>query len=137
MILFDASALPTAFAAGLLVVTATAALAQSADGSFSSPTRFLQRDGAVIYRTVCQGCHMPDGEGAIGAGAYPALAKNEKLATASYPILVVMRGSKGMPPFASFLDDEQVAAVVNYVRTHFGNSYGDSISANDVKQSRP
>jgi mono/diheme cytochrome c family protein len=28
-----------------------------------------------------------------------------------------------MAPFGALLDDEQVAAVVNYVRSHFGNSY--------------
>ena len=31
---------------------------------------------------------------------------------------------------------EQLAAVVNYVRTHFGNDYGDSVSADDVKAAR-
>jgi mono/diheme cytochrome c family protein len=37
---------------------------------------------------------------------------------AGYPVLVVVNGSKGMPPFGALLDDEQVAAVVNYVRSH-------------------
>jgi mono/diheme cytochrome c family protein len=122
--------------AAALVATGSAATAQSPDGSFSSPVRFMQRDGDVIYRTVCQGCHMPAGQGAIGAGAYPALAKNEKLASAGYPVLVVINGQKGMPPFAALLDDDQVAAVVNYVRTHFGNSYDDAVTAADVKSAR-
>ena len=52
------------------------ALAQSASVSFADPNRFLQRDGEAIYRAICQGCHMPGGQGAIGAGAYPALAAN-------------------------------------------------------------
>ena len=38
-----------------------------------------------------------------------------------------------MPGFGGFLDDAQVAAVVEYVRTHFGNNYTDKISADDVK----
>jgi mono/diheme cytochrome c family protein len=112
------------------------AAAQSSDGSFSSPLRFMQRDGEVIYHTVCAGCHMPNGEGAVGAGRYPALARNEKLAAGGYPVLVVIKGQKGMPPFASVLDDGQVAAVVNYVRTHFGNSFADSVSPEDVKAAR-
>ena len=41
-----------------------------------------------------------------------------------------------MPPFGRQLDDEQVAAVVNYVRTHFGNDYRDNVSAADVKAAR-
>jgi mono/diheme cytochrome c family protein len=30
-----------------------------------------------------------------------------------------------------------VAAVVNYVRTHFGNQYQDAVTPDDVKQARP
>ena len=80
---------------------------------------------------------MAEAQGAVGAGAYPALANDPKLAAAGYPALVVVNGSKGMPPFGALLDDEQVAAVVNYVRSHFRNSYPDSISPADVKAARP
>ena len=121
----------------LASAVAAAAVAQSSDGSFMSPQHFMQRDGEVIYRTVCQRCHMPNAQGAVGAGAYPALAADVKLAEAEYPVLVVVNGSKGMPPFGALLDDEQVAAVVNYVRSHFGNSYPDSVSPADVKAARP
>jgi mono/diheme cytochrome c family protein len=116
---------------------ASAAGAQSSDGSFMSPRHFMQRDGEVIYRTVCQGCHMAAAEGAVGAGAYPTLANDAKLAAAGYPVLVVVNGSKGMPPFGALLDDDQVAAVVNYLRSHFGNSYPDTISPADVRVARP
>jgi mono/diheme cytochrome c family protein len=34
------------------------------------------------------------------------------------------------------LSDDQVAAVVNYVRTHFGNNYQDAVTAEDVKTAR-
>jgi mono/diheme cytochrome c family protein len=126
-----------ALAMVLTGAAASAAGAQSSDGSFMSSRRFMQRDGAVIYRTVCQGCHMAAAQGAVGAGAYPALANDPKLAAAGYPVLVVVNGSKGMPPFGALLDDEQVAAVVNYVRSHFGNSYPDSLSPADVRLARP
>jgi mono/diheme cytochrome c family protein len=126
-----------ALAVTLAAVAASAAGAQPSDGSFMSPQHFMQRDGEVIFRTVCQGCHMPAAQGAVGAGAYPALASDPKLAAAGYPVLVVVNGSKGMPPFGALLDDEQVAAVVNYVRSHFGNSYPDSISPAHVKSVRP
>jgi mono/diheme cytochrome c family protein len=124
-------------AACLLMMSASQAIGQTPDGSFSDPTRFIPRDGEVLYRTSCQGCHMSAGEGAIGAGAYPALAKNSKLRARRYPVSVVVNGSKAMPPFGHFLDDEQVAAVVNYVRTHFGNDYKDSVSTADAKAVRP
>jgi mono/diheme cytochrome c family protein len=46
----------------------------------------MQRDGEVIYRTVCQGCHTAAAQGAVGAGTYPALANDPKLAAAGYPV---------------------------------------------------
>ena len=79
--------------------------------------------GEAVYNAVCAGCHMPDGEGAIGAGAYPALADNELLESPAYPIYLVVNGQGGMPPFGGILDDEQIVAVVDYVRSHFGNDF--------------
>ena len=69
-----------ALAIVLFGAAASAASAQSSDGSFMSSRRFMQRDGEVIYRTVCQGCHMSAAQGAVGAGEYPALANDPKLA---------------------------------------------------------
>jgi len=97
---------------------------------------FPEKDGQGLYAGICQGCHMPDGKGAVGAGAYPALVKNEKLAVSGYPMDLVIYGQKAMPGFGGFLDDAQVAAVVNYIRTHFGNEYKDAVSAEDVKAAR-
>jgi len=123
---------------GVLLAGASAApaVAQTADGSFSSPSRFVPRDGATLYRTSCQACHMAAGEGAAGAGMYPALAKNVKLRTARYPLFVVTNGQKGMPPFGPMMDDEQIAAVVNFVRSNLGNDYKDAVAAADVKAIR-
>ena len=115
---------------------AAGATVRAADESFSNPERFVPRDGAVLYRTSCQACHMSAGEGASGAGTYPALASNQKLRTARYPVFVVTNGQKGMPPFGSMMDDEQIAAVVNYIRGNLGNSYKDSVTAADVKTIR-
>src|SRR5438874_7982119 len=97
---------------------------------------FPMQGGQAIYQGVCQGCHMPNAQGAIGAGAYPALANNVKLAAGGYPVTIVVNGLKAMPPFGRQLSDEQVAAVVNYVRTRFGSSYQDSVSPADVKARR-
>ena len=121
-------------AAGLVLVASTAS---ATDDSFGSPVRFLQRDGEALYQGICQGCHMPGGKGAVGAGAYPALAKDEKLETAAYAVFMVVRGNKAMPGFARQFDDAQVAAVVNYVRTNFGNGYTDAVGLDDVKIARP
>jgi mono/diheme cytochrome c family protein len=75
---------------------------------------------------------MADGRGAIGAAAYPALAHNSKLDDADYPITMVLNGHGDMPWFSAMLDDAQIAAVVTYVRTHFGNDDNPPIKPADV-----
>jgi mono/diheme cytochrome c family protein len=97
---------------------------------------YKQQSGAEIYQGICQGCHMPDAKGAIGAGAYPALARDSRLAAAIYPLTVVLNGQRAMPPFGADLSDDQVANVINYVRTHFGNHYKDAITPAAVKAAR-
>jgi mono/diheme cytochrome c family protein len=104
-----------------------AARADNGGASMSGPARFGPQDGAELYRSICQGCHMPEAQGATGAGAYPALAHNPRLAAAAYPVYTVIQGRKGMPPLAPYLSDAQVVAVVSYVRTHFGNHYTDVV----------
>ncbi|MDR3390020.1 MAG: cytochrome c [Rudaea sp.] len=108
----------------------------SPPGSFSGFGHFVHREGATLYRAVCQGCHMADAKGATGAGFYPALAANPRLASAAYPAITVLHGRHGMPSFAVYLSDEQVAEVVNYVRSNFGNRYADALTADDVKKLR-
>jgi len=113
----------------------SSAFAQPAE-RFGNPARFVPQSGEALYADICEGCHMPGGVGAVGAGAYPALARNPKLAASGYPLFLVINGRKGMPPFAKLLTDEQVAAVVNYVRTHFGNDFPDAVSAADARAAR-
>lgn len=111
--------------------------AQEAPAPVLSPAAtFAETDGAALFANVCQACHMPAAQGAIGAGHYPALAKNPNLETGAYPVYVVVHGLKGMPPVGKMMNDDQVAAVVNYLRTHFGNTYPDPVSAHDVADAR-
>jgi mono/diheme cytochrome c family protein len=99
--------------------------------------RFTETTGEELFASACQGCHMPDGKGAVGAGTYPSLAQDSNLAAGNYPVFIVVRGLRAMPPVGAMMSDAQVAAVVNYVRTHFGNQYSDAVSADDVKLIRP
>jgi len=98
--------------------------------------RFIEQDGPSLYRAICQGCHMPDGQGAKGAGMYPALANNPRLAASPYIVYNVLHGRHGMPGFGNFLSDAQVATVANYVRSNMGNHYSDAVSAADVAKLR-
>lgn len=79
---------------------------------------------------------MPDAKGAKGAGFFPALAGNKKLAASGYPVYVVLKGMNGMPPVGAMMTDQQVADVVNYVRTNFGNKYRDSVKPAEVQALR-
>ena len=125
---------PRIFAACLVVSSASPALADVATSL--SKTALPEQSGAALYQHVCQGCHQPGGRGAVGAGAFPALASNQKLAVAGYPIGMVLNGNGGMPWFNGQLSDAQVADIVNYVRTHFGNAYTDTVTPADVAAAR-
>jgi mono/diheme cytochrome c family protein len=121
----------------LMFVFATPSVALAdPPATLSAGFRFTEQTGEALYANVCQACHMSKGEGAVGAGRYPALAKNESLKAGAYLIYAVLHGQKGMSPFGRMLSDDQVAAVVNYVRTHFGNNYTDAVTADDVKKAR-
>ena len=100
-------------------------------------------DGQQIYEHVCRGCHMPDAGGAVGAGRYPALAKDPTLVSRQFMALTILVGRRNMPAFGArhaiafggppaVLSEAQIAAVINYVRSHFGNHYKDQITAAEV-----
>ncbi len=104
--------------------------------TFSSGYRFVEMSGEELYVNVCRGCHMVDAMGATGAGSYPSLVANPSLEASSYAIDLVVNGRRAMPPFGEMMSDDQIAAVVNYLRTHFGNDYQDAVTANDVHAAR-
>ncbi len=130
------------------VVPCGSVSAARADGKapvMLSPQQLSHASGEQIFRHICQGCHMPDAQGASGAGSYPALAGDPRLASARYMAAVVLNGRRNMPSFMTRTDltgfaammhvslgDADIAAVVNYVRSHFGNAYRDKITAAEV-----
>ncbi|GAB2574209.1 c-type cytochrome [Dyella jejuensis] len=121
--------------------------AQSSDQGLYTRATLKNANGEAIFRSICQGCHMPDAKGAVGAGTYPALAGDPRLVSAPYMAAVILFGRHDMPSFETTpasirnydakLSDAQIAEVVNYVRTHFGNHYTDSISAAEVAAMHP
>jgi mono/diheme cytochrome c family protein len=136
-------------AAGTVVWLALAAAAlvrtpaQAGTAGIFDPSKLSTTDGRRIFEQICQGCHMPDARGAVGAGHYPALANDRTLASRQYMALTILMGRRNMPAFGAkhaigfggppaTLSEEQIAAVINYVRTHFGNRYPDPITAGEV-----
>ena len=139
-----------ALLAGVLMLAANASYtpAHAASAGIFDASEFSYTDGRSIYEHVCRGCHMSDGGGAVGAGRYPALAKDPTLKSREYMVLTVLMGRRNMPAFGArhaigftgpplALDDAQVAAVVNFVRSNFGNKYTDSVNAAEVAKLDP
>jgi mono/diheme cytochrome c family protein len=148
-----------AFALALVVALGAPATAQDVDNARPAAKAAAKapvedtgmlgtNSGEQIYAQICQGCHMPGGKGAEGAGRYPAFAGNQNLASSRYMALTILNGRRNMPAFArpargefyfppTWLTDQQVANVVNYIRTSFGNDYRDPITAAEVQALQP
>ena len=90
-------------------------------------------DGRAVFNAQCTPCHQPDAKGV--PGQFPPLAGNADIFLArDFPARVVLFGLSGnitvkgqmidgaMPPLGAVLKDEEIAAVVNYVRGGFGNA---------------
>ncbi|MGO4702427.1 c-type cytochrome [Dyella sp. 2RAB6] len=137
-----------ALSGAVLLLAAGTARAQSSDHAVHARERLVAADGEAVFRGICQGCHMPDAKGARGAGTYPALTGNPRLASPQYMAAVILHGRRDMPSFKpppdgedrfvrdAGLSDAQIAGVINYIRTHFGNQYTDSIGADDIAAMR-
>ncbi len=132
-------ALATALATAPVVVAAAAPSDVTRPLSLAvlSPGRsYVETDGASLYANICQGCHMLEGRGATGAATYPSLVTSPKLQSADDVVEIVLGGLRTMPPVGRSMSDDQVAAVVNFVRNRFGNFADDPATAFDVKALR-
>jgi mono/diheme cytochrome c family protein len=119
----------------MLLGTAGTTLAQSlGDTAGTDSANASSTTGEQTYREICQACHMPNAEGGTGAASIPALAANPHVADADFAVGRVLHGKGGMPAFAEMLSTEQIAGVVTYVRTHFGNAYPKPVTPADVKR---
>jgi mono/diheme cytochrome c family protein len=113
---------------------AAPALAQGDSAGGVSRTDTGAASGEQIYRTTCAACHMQDGKGGTGAATIPALANNPRLGAPGYPIAVVLNGRGAMPGFSAYLTPAQMAAVITFARTSFGNGYAKPVAEADVTQ---
>jgi mono/diheme cytochrome c family protein len=88
--------------------------------------------GAHIFReSRCFACHGSFGDGTLG----PSFGGDRMLSLSSYVISQILVGGGEMPPFANKLSDDQIAAVAQYIRNSWGNSFGP-VSAQEVAQAR-
>jgi mono/diheme cytochrome c family protein len=103
-------------------------------------------EGRRVYEAKCAVCHGAEGRGM--PPHYPPLANNQsiEMESAVNPIRMVLNGGYppgtkknpmpyGMPPFAQELSDVEVAAVVTYIRTAWGN-HGSPVTAREANALR-
>lgn len=110
----------------------------------------LMAAGQKVYSTVCFACHQPTGMGL--PNMFPPLAGSDWVVAAKPDrmIRMVLHGFTGpftlngqpftsvaplMPPQGAALTDEQIAAVLTYVRGSFGNK-ASAVTADEVKTIR-
>lgn len=104
--------------------------------TITNPTTLTQIeakvDGSLVFKNVCMACHQQTGLGI--EGAFPPLVSSSwVLGDPKTPARIILKGLKGaivvneityngdMPGFGSQLNDEEVVAVVNYIRNEWGN----------------
>lgn len=76
--------------------------------------------GGQVYGTNCATCH---GNGGEGTASFPALDGNVTVnGDAQLVIQTVLSGKGLMPPFRNKLSDQEIAAVVSYIRSAWTNS---------------
>jgi cytochrome c6 len=96
----------------------------------AAPLHATAAEGKAVYQKNCAACHQATGKGI--PGAFPALAGNTFVqGPARDPASVLLKGRGGMPDFSQSLNDDDIAAVLTYARSSWGNQ-APGLSAGDV-----
>ncbi len=101
------------------IAAAMAALGAGANAFAQAPPGQAPT-GQELFKQNCSACHQVTGKGI--PGAFPALAGDafvvgppERVAS------TVVHGRGGMPTFGPELTDDQIATILTYVRSAWGN----------------
>jgi len=135
-------------AAGNAVPQAPPAASGTADSARAAGTQTAAAsgaDGAAVYGRTCVTCHQANGQGM--AGAFPPLSNSEYVTgDKNRMIRIVLHGLQGpitvngqqfnnvMAPWKQ-LSDAEIAAVISYVRSNFGNN-ASAVTAQEVAAQR-
>ncbi len=101
------------------------------------------KEGSIIYEDFCVNCHLPNGEGV--EKTFPPLAKSDYLMNKiDLSIKAIKFGQKGeivvngvtynniMTPLG--LTDQEIADVMNYITTSWGNANIKMITKAEVSE---
>src|SRR5579859_5829179 len=94
----------------------------AAAGFLAAGAALAEDDGHALYNKKCATCHQQNGEGI--AHAYPALSGDAFLLGAEDEdvIKLIFKGRDGMPAWAMFLKDDEIAKILTYARDSWGNA---------------
>jgi len=114
----------------LVLLLTTAALIVAGCGRGSREDQLTY--GKEVYTQECSRCHMVDGSGV--EGVYPNLDRNPivRLDSPEPTIDVVLRGREGMPAFGGQIPEQEIAAVITYIRQSWSN-HASAVSPAQVK----
>lgn len=91
-------------------------------------------DGKTLFAKNCAVCHQAAGQGI--PGAFPALAGDAFVKGPPADVAtVLLKGRGGMPDFSGSLDDGEIAAVLTFVRSSWGNA-APGVSQQEVAATR-
>ena len=134
------AALVCAMIGAAIALTPLDARAQSAPSRSAPP-----RTGAQIFSSTCAACHQAQGE---GTNVYPPLAGSEWVnGDESRVVRILLHGLTGdvevqgqvytgaMPAWGPTLSDAEIAAVLTYIRSSWGNN-AFPITATTVAKAR-
>jgi mono/diheme cytochrome c family protein len=100
-----------------LLVSVAALVAAAAAATAAAAA---EADAATLFTQNCAACHQAQGEGI--PGAFPALAGNPVVQGDPKGVAwVLTHGRGGMPNFAEEMSDAEIAKVLTYVRSSWGN----------------
>ncbi|MEO8406138.1 MAG: cytochrome c [Chitinophagaceae bacterium] len=104
-----------------------------------------KENGKKLYATYCQGCHMEDGKGVPGMNA-PLVGSSYVAGDKDKLVHIIVQGSAafGNDPSRHYrnamaatpgLTDEEIADILTYVRSSFGNSASE-VTIGEVKSAK-
>ncbi len=84
-------------------------------------TAFAAADGAATFKAKCAMCHGPNGDASTGMaktmGLKPLSSADVQKMSAADLTAVVTNGKGKMPAYKGKLSDDEISAVVSYVKT--------------------
>jgi mono/diheme cytochrome c family protein len=96
-------------------------------------------NGSELYKNICIGCHQADGRGQEKLAPSLLASKYVISADGGNAARILLGGKEGpvglMPPLGSMLSDDQIAAVLTYIRREWGQT-APPIAPDEVKEIR-